>query len=225
MILHLVTDRQRLAPGAGPSAMQDCLLQQITCAASAGIDVVQIRERDLDARTLADLVRRAVALTRGSTTRVVVNERFDVALAAGADGVHLRGDSLSAERVRPLAPPGFLIGRSVHTAAGAASSGPVDYLVAGTVWASASKPAGHPLLGVDGLALVVQAAVVPVLAIGGVELAHVPALAQAGAAGVAAIGTWVGDEGTCRAIPLEGRVQAYRAAGRTANMRTFPHRG
>lgn len=223
MILHLVTDRRRLAPGADDAAVLECVVRQVEQAVRAGIDVVQLRERDLDTGALADLARRAVALARGSRTRVVVNDRLDVALAVGADGVHLRGASLSADRVRELAPSGFLVGRSVHTAEDAASAGPVDYVIAGTVWASASKPDGHPLLGLEGLRLIVQSSAVPVLAIGGVEAGTVAALAAVGAAGVAAIGTWLGKRGDCRAIPLGEHVQAFREAGRAANMKTFPH--
>lgn len=225
MILHLVTDRLRLAPGTSDADALECLLRQVAYAVAAGVDVIQLRERDLDGRTAVDLARRAVAAARGSGTRVVVNERLDVALASRADGVHLRGDSLGAERVRALAPPGFLVGRSVHTAEEAAAAGPVDYLIAGTVWATPSKPAGHPLLGVDGLARIVRSTPVPVLAIGGIDVGRMPALARVGAAGIAAIGTWIGEAGPCAANPLDGRVQAYRAAGQAANMRTFPHRG
>lgn len=225
MKLHLITDRHRLAPGADEASAIACLVRQIAAAVAAGIDVIQIRERDLEARPLAELVRLAVAAARGGTTRVVVNERLDVALAAGAHGVHLRGDSIASALVRTMVPPGFLVGRSVHTPDEAAGAGPVDYLIAGTVWATASKPAGHALLGVDGLARIVEATTVPVLAVGGVEIGHVSALARAGAAGLAAIGTWIGDAVPCGAIPLDGRVQAYRAAGQAANMKTFPHRG
>ena len=103
-----------------------------------------------------------VALARGSQTRIIVNDRLDVAIAAGAAGVHLRSDSVPPANARALAPAGFLIGRSVHNAVDARRfGGDVDYLVAGTVWATPSKPAGHMLLGVDGLAAVVRAASSP----------------------------------------------------------------
>jgi thiamine-phosphate pyrophosphorylase len=122
----------------------------------------------------------------------VVNDRLDVAVACGADGVHLRGDSMTAAAARAIAPPGFLIGRSVHGADEARSAGPVDYLVAGTVFRTASKDATAPLLGIDGLAAVVRAAHhssgTPVLAIGGVSVDCAAEIASAGAAGVAAMG-------------------------------------
>lgn len=225
MILHLVTDRRRLAPVSDVPSWGACLLAQVRYAVSAGIDVIQVRERDLDGRELARLVREIVAATRGSRTRVVVNERVDVALATGADGVHLRGDSLATPHVRVSAPPGFLIGRSVHSDGEAAGAGPVDYLIAGTVWTTPSKPEGHAVIGPEGLARIVQASRVPVLAIGGVDPGRVAALAGAGAVGLAAIGTWMGESGPCRSIPLVARVQAYREAGLAANMRTFPLTG
>ena len=114
VILHLVTDRRRLsgAAAAAPDAeARRCLLQQIDYAIDAAIDVVQIRERDLEGRELAALVLEAVARSRGTNTRIVVNDRVDVAIACGAAGVHLRSDSMAAAAVRQIAPAGFLIGR------------------------------------------------------------------------------------------------------------------
>jgi thiamine-phosphate diphosphorylase len=154
------------------------------------VHLVQVRERDLEGRALTDLVARCVAAVRGTRTRVVVNERFDVALAAGAHGVHLRAGSMAAARVRAAAPPGFLIGRSVHApeeAAGADSAGGLDYLIFGTVFASASKPGRAPA-GLAALAAAVSAARVPVLAVGGVTPDKLREVAATGAAGFAAIG-------------------------------------
>jgi thiamine-phosphate diphosphorylase len=187
-------------------------------AIDAGIDMVQVRERDLAARELAVLVRAMVALAAGSNTRILVNDRLDVALAAGAAGVHLRSDSIAPEQARSMTPSGFLIGRSVHNAAEASQAGgDVDYLVAGTVWATPSKPPGHALLGTDGLAAVVHASEAPVLAIGGVTVGRIAQVAAAGAAGIAAIGLFmpsvtVADktaEGT--RLSLRDRVAAVRA--------------
>ena len=126
----------------------------------------------------------------GTPARVVVNDRVDIALATRAHGVHLRADSISAVQVRQLAPAGFLVGRSVHTrseAVIAARSG-VDYLAAGTVYPTPSKPEGSPLLGLAGLSELVRAVDIPVLAIGGVVADKVRDIAASGAAGVAAIG-------------------------------------
>ena len=185
-----------------------CLLRQVTFAASAGIDVVQIRERDLNARALTAVVKDAVAIVSKTTTRVVVNDRVDIAVAAGAAGVHLRADSMSPLSVRLVAPAGFLIGRSVHSMGDAEDCSGVDYLIAGTVWPTISKAdSNHPTIGAEGLAGIVRASRVPVLAIGGVTLARIAQAADAGAAGIAAIGLFMDaaaqPPNPCRAIPLE----------------------
>lgn len=193
MILHLITDRRRLAGAQAPWVEQRrCLLEQIRLAVDAGVDVVQIRERDLEAGALFSLADAAVTLAAGSRTRIVVNDRLDVALAARAHGVHLREDSIPPAAVRRLAPPPFTIGRSVHDADGAVEVGTdADYLIVGSVWPTASKLPGHPLLGPEGLARVVQRAAVPVVAIGGITLDGARLLAGLGAAGVAAIGLFI----------------------------------
>lgn len=169
------------------------------------MDFVQLREAGLPASTLATLTRQALAIVSGTHTRVVVNDRLDVALAAGAHGVHLRRDSIPASVVRTMAPPGFVVGLSVHSTEAAMAAGPdVDYLLAGTVWPSASKAADHVLLGLSGLASIVRAVHVPVLAIGGVTGERLAEIARAGAAGAAAIGLFVGAAGPtgCRAGQL-----------------------
>src|SRR5439155_13602530 len=105
-----------------------------------------------------------------------------------ADGVHLRSDSMAATDVRRIAPPRFLVGRSVHAAGEGRAAPGLDYLIAGTVFETLSKPHDHPLIGVDGLRAIVSAAAVPVLAIGGVSADRFEAIARTGAAGVAAVG-------------------------------------
>jgi thiamine-phosphate diphosphorylase len=201
--LFLVTDRRRLAGDVPFETARRCLLRQVEAAVEARIDGVIVRERDLEARDLADLTRSIVAITRETSTRVVVNDRVDVALASGADGVHLRSDSMAADIVRRMTPKDFLIGRSVHSARQAASLAAVDYLIAGTVWTSASKQEGHQLLGLDGFSGVVMAARVPVLAIGGVTMDRIGEIQKAGGAGIAAIGLFIGDAGDqCRVVQL-----------------------
>ena len=187
MTICLVSDRRRLVPAGAPDAeARRCLLEQARHAVDAGVDLIQVRERDLEAAPLAALVSDLVAATRGTSTRVVVNDRLDVALACGADGVHLRADSIAPGAARRLTPSGFLIGRSVHTIDEAAAARGADYLIAGTVFESVSKP-GQSLLGVEGLAVIVRRAAAPVLAIGGVTEERLAAIAAAGAAGIAAI--------------------------------------
>ena len=218
MILHLITDRMRLCPDGDEAARSACLRAQARYAVAAGIDVIQVRERDLDGRRLAALAQAIVALARGSSTKVVINDRLDVALAAGADGVHLRGDSFAAARVRSVAPAGFLIGRSVHSVDEVQRAGPVDYVVAGTVWATSSKPDGHPLLGPKGLAAVVAASPAPVIGIGGVDVGRATTLASAGAAGGAAVGAFQRQGSGCLAMPLQTVTLVFRQAFVAANM-------
>jgi thiamine-phosphate pyrophosphorylase len=181
----------------------------------AGIDWVQIREPDLPAAELYEVVRHAVAevsVSGGGSgaaarTRIIVNDRLDVALAAGAHGVHLRGTSFDASRARAMvraraASEGggerdFLIGRSVHSvdeavAVEAGAAGGLDYLIFGTMFPTASKPEGHPLAGSEALRDAVAACRVPVLGIGGITLENVDRIAATGAAGVAAIGLFLG---------------------------------
>ena len=160
-------------------------------AAAAGIDVIQVREPNLSDRALAELVRTLVRQTDGSQTTVIVNDRPDVAVSAGAAGVHLRGDGMSAARVRTLVPGDFLVGRSVHSLAEAREAvleGAVDYLFFGTVFRSGSKSAGHEVQGIEALRTVCQSVGLPVIAIGGITARNVREIAAAGAAGLAGIG-------------------------------------
>ena len=156
-ILCLVTHGERIAArfGAAGRAVEDLLVAQVRDAADAGVELVQIRELDLDTRDLCRLVERCLDAASRPATRIVVNDRADVAIATGADGVHLRADSYAAGRVRAIAPAGFIVGRSVHDpveAGAVAAAGSVDYLIAGTVFASPSKPPGHSTSGIEGFA-------------------------------------------------------------------------
>jgi thiazole tautomerase (transcriptional regulator TenI) len=196
-LICLVTRRKALAPDAR-TVREECLAieRQVDEAVSAGIDLIHVRERDMDARELVSLVSRLVARSRGFA-RIVVNDRADVAAAARADGVHLRADSPPASTVRGLGPGaprpeepelrGWLIGRSIHSTDEARQHADADYLVFGTVFASRSKPAGHRIGGLDGLADAAVVASIPVLAIGGITPARTTACRDAGAAGVSAI--------------------------------------
>ena len=182
---HFVTDRLRLGLDV------DALIARATGAARDGVDVIQVRERDLADRDLAVLVRRIIATVAGTSTRVLVNDRTDVAIAAGAHGVHLRGDSPPAARVRAIAPAGFTIGRSVHSIDeidAAVDDGASDYLLFGTVFASAGKPAGHPVAGCEGLREACRRSPLPVIAIGGIDASRIDDIANTGAAGFAGVG-------------------------------------
>jgi thiamine-phosphate pyrophosphorylase len=197
--------------------LRACLVAQVRHAVDAGIDLIQVRERDLEARALAALVTELLAVTRGTPTRLVVNDRMDVALACGADGVHLRGDSIPIAMARRIAPPsGFSIGRSVHGVDEAIAAAGADYLIAGTVFPSASKPGQTPLLGVEGLRAIAAAVEIPVLAIGGIAGNRINEVAAAGAAGLAAIELFMGSLGDadvagCRVVELRQTLKNARS--------------
>ena len=213
-VVCLVTDRRRLVTsGDRFEVARDALVRVVEEAVAAGVTLVQVREPGLETSQLADLVAAIVEVARGSRTLVVVNDRLDVALTSGAHGVHLRGDSIPPRAARSIAPPGFLVGRSVHHLEEARDHAPaVDYLIAGTVFPTPSKPAGTPLLGVGGLRSIAAAVRVPVLAIGGISIERIGQIAEAGAAGVAAVGVFIGrrTETGCGAAPLAGVVQPAR---------------
>jgi thiamine-phosphate pyrophosphorylase len=189
----LITDRRRLlaATGRGDHDWEGVLVDQLRGAIAGGVDLIQIRERDLEAARLAAIAGRIVDLTQGRATRVVVNDRVDIAVAVGAHGVHLREDGLAPYRVRAAWPP-VMIGRSIHGAAAAASSNGVDYLIAGSVFETVSKPGQTRLLGLEGLRAVVGAAgPTPVLAVGGVTVENLALVRASGAAGFASIGAFL----------------------------------
>jgi thiamine-phosphate diphosphorylase len=191
-MICLVTDRRRLSPGA--DAM-DRVVELAGAASLAGIDLVQIRERDLDARALTALVTRCVSAVRGTSTKILVNDRADVALAAGAHGVHLRADSIGATAARGLVGEHGMIGRSIHAAEEAdlvVRAGGADYLIFGSMHQTPSKASGHSVATFDDLHAACRAAAgIPVLAIGGMTVERAAAVARAGAAGIAGIGLFV----------------------------------
>lgn len=197
-ILCAVTDRRRIVAASGAVRLErdddgdgDALVAYAVAVAEAGIDLLQVREPDLDDATLLRVVERICDATRGSATRVLVNDRVDIALAAGAAGVHLRGSSYAAARARTLLGDTAIVGRSVHDAEEAAAveaAGGLDYVIFGTVFATRSKPEDHPLAGLEGLAAAVRSCRLPVLAIGGITVDSIPSIAKTGAAGIAAIG-------------------------------------
>lgn len=185
--IALVTDRRQLTPHATAGALQpfeDWLAEAI----DAGIDLIEVREHDLEARRLADFVSILMSRAGSARTRIVVNDRADVALAAGAHGVHLPAAGLPTGRVRELSRE-WIVGRSLH--AGEPVDGEADYLLFGAILPSASKPAGWRAAGFEALREVAAVAPVPVLAIGGMTAATAGAAAAAGAAGVAGIGVFL----------------------------------
>jgi thiamine-phosphate pyrophosphorylase len=165
----------------------DAVLACIAAADAAGVDWIQIREKDLTARELCALTRAAVALCRHAA--VLVNGRADVALVCGARGVHLPAGSIAPRELKAIAPPGFVCGVSCHSLAEVAAAGPegADFALFGPVFDTPSKRAYGPPAGLDRLRDAVRAASIPVLALGGITAARIAPCLAAGAAGIAAI--------------------------------------
>ncbi|HEU4797252.1 MAG TPA: thiamine phosphate synthase [Pyrinomonadaceae bacterium] len=166
------------------------ILNLVQAAVAAQVPLVQIREKMVSTRVLYELVVRAVIMTRDSSTRVLVNDRFDVARAAGADGVHLTTTSLPPTVVRDVCGAEFLIGASTHSLdeARAARAGGADFVVFGPVFETESKRAYGPPQGLEKLRQVTQELQgYPVLAIGGITLDNAGSCYAAGASGIAGI--------------------------------------
>jgi thiamine-phosphate pyrophosphorylase len=200
VIVCYVSDGRSL----GASDRVGSVLTRIRTAVAAGVDWVQIREKDLPTRKLLELVRAAVdaahqetaktSASRIEKTRVVVNDRLDVALAAGADGVHLREESVSARQVVRWcrdgnAPTEFLVGVSCHNLGQVreAEDAGASYAFFGPVFDTPPKRQFGPPQGILGLGEVCRVAKIPVIAIGGVNEENTADCVTAGAAGIAAI--------------------------------------
>ena len=189
-LVFYVTDRRGFGLEEPEAAAR--LLETIENAGRARVDAVQLREKDLSARTMLELARAAV--DRAGQAKVLVNDRLDVALAAGAAGVHLGGESVNVAdvvefRAAGRAPAGFLIGRSCHSLEEAmrAERDGADYIFFGPVFATPSKARFGPPQGAGALTAVCRGVRIPVVAIGGITLENARSCIAAGAAGVAAI--------------------------------------
>lgn len=194
-----MTDRRSL-PGSSFGGAETLLLERIETAAAAGIDWIQLREKDLSDRQLIALARAALdrMRARNSATRLFLNDRVDIALAAGAHGVHLSESGLPVADARHLRddflacqsrPGDFLIGISCHSAEAvrAVASAGADYAYFGPVFETPSKAQYGAPQGPDRLAEACRAAQIPLIAIGGIDLTNASGCLAAGAAGVAAI--------------------------------------
>jgi thiamine-phosphate pyrophosphorylase len=195
-----VTDRRSLRVANSVDSIEE-LTRKIAEVAAAGVDWVQIREKDLTTRELAALTRKALRSTAKSSSpralRILINDRLDVALAEGTDGVHLGENSLPVQEAkqfvilspRSSARSDFVLGVSCHSlkAAQVAESSGADYIFFGPVFATPSKSAFGAPQGTRRLEEVCRAVAVPVIAIGGITLENSASCIKAGAAGLAAI--------------------------------------
>jgi thiamine-phosphate pyrophosphorylase len=176
-----ITDRHKLP--------LDGLAAAIARNLAAGVDWIQIREKDLSAGELLELVRAVQAFPNPRGTKILVNTRIDVALAAGADGAHLPAGSPPPSAWRDVVPQGFLIGVSCHTLqeVQAAEHDGAAYAILAPVFAPRSKPSSLAPLGLGALEAAARAVRIPVIALGGITQDNAASCVRAGAAGVASI--------------------------------------
>jgi thiamine-phosphate diphosphorylase len=186
--LIVITD----ADLARPRSLADV----VVAALRAGAPAIQLRDKRASAAELLDLVRILGALTRRAGALLFVNDRLDVALAGGADGVHLGPDDIPVAAARAVAPAGFLIGASTDDpdAARALVTEGANYIGCGTVYPTSSKPDAGRVIGLPGLDAVARAVEVPVIGIGGVTSGRAHEVATTAASGVAVIGAVMGAE-------------------------------
>lgn len=185
MLRYYITDRTAL--GGIPK-----LLEAVARNVAAGVEYIQIREKDLTARELLELTRAVLRLANSGSTRILVNSRADVAVAAGAHGIHLPSGSIPASRFRQLGP--LIVGVSCHSIDELlqAEREGADFAVYSPIFSSPSKPDYGPVVGLEGLRRAVQSVRIPVFALGGVTAANAPLCFEAGAAGVAGISMFQG---------------------------------
>ena len=208
----LVTDRQRFpAPGPG-EALSVLEAQTIDEILARGVDVVQLREKDLDGGPLLARARRLREICDRHGARLLINGRADVARAAGADGVHLPGGGLPVAKARELLPVGAVVGCSVHDRQQLERAHGADYVIFGPVFETSSKPGYGPAQGVGGLAALVGEATMPVLGIGGISPQNAAEVMAAGAAGVAMMGALLADPNCLAGFDRSGPTSIFNRA-------------
>jgi thiamine-phosphate pyrophosphorylase len=214
-ITYLITGSETSSATGPESEEFRRLLALVRAAAEARVTLVQLREKGLTGRVLFELASAAAQIARGSATRVLVNDRADIARAAGCDGVHLTTNSLEVSAVRHAFGELFWIGVSAHTLeeARAAYAGGADFAVFGPVFDTPSKRAFGPPIGAGALAkAALELSPFPLVALGGVGEGEVEQVLRAGAAGVAGIRLYANGQNLARIVHHIGR--AYGPAGR-----------
>lgn len=181
--LYLVTDR-RLCGARG-------VVETVRQAVAGGATLVQLRDPQAPIRALVEEARAIKALLGPLGIPLIINDRVDVALAAGADGVHLGQDDMDAETARAILGPGFIIGLSIGSAeeheASRAALPSVDYIGVGPLYGTATKADAGAAIGPEGLRAVIAAVGKPAVAIGGIGPGGVAPAIAAGAHGVAVV--------------------------------------
>jgi thiamine-phosphate pyrophosphorylase len=189
-IIYLITSGATTHNSTPNSEDFQHVLALVQAACRASVPLIQLREKNLNARTLYELTARTVEITRGTETRLLVNDRADIARAAGADGCHLTTRSIEASIIRRTFGPDFLIGVSTHssTEAQAARDGGADFAVFGPVFDTPSKRAHGQPVDIASLREAAQRLTpFPLLALGGITRANAQDALRAGAWGIAAI--------------------------------------
>jgi thiamine-phosphate pyrophosphorylase len=189
-ILYLITRGATVEATTPESEEFRNILQQVSAAVTAGIQLIQIREKQLTARVLFELTAGVVAIARGSSTRVLVNDRADIAVSAGADGVHLTTRSLTPDVIRKTFGANFLIGASTHslTEARAARKEGANFAVFGPIFPTPSKGKYGPPVGTEQLEVAARELVpFPLFALGGISTGNANECLRAGASGIAGI--------------------------------------
>ena len=184
--LYVLTDRR----AAGERDLSDI----VRAATQGGATMIQLRDKQASTRALVELGRALLAVTRPAGVPLIVNDRIDVALAIDAEGVHVGQDDMPAPLARRLLGPERILGVSAGTVEEAlqAQAEGADYLGTGDVYGTPTKADAGVPIGVAGLAEVVRAVSIPVVAIGGIKAGNAAAAIQAGAAGIAVISAVIG---------------------------------
>jgi len=201
--LYLVTDRA-LCGERG-------VVETVRRAVAGGVTIVQLRDHDATTRELLRMAEQLRDVTTAAGVPFIVDDRLDVALAVGADGVHLGQSDLHPVDARRIAGDDFVIGHSVScvqevAAVGEWPVGTVDYLGVGPVFATPTKPNAAAPLGMDGVREVLDGCALPAVGIGGITVSHVQPLRAAGVSGVAVVSA------VCAAPDPSSAARRFRAA-------------
>ncbi len=183
-----ITDRRQTGGVEGLLARCEVLIK-------LAVPAIMLREKDLDGKALFDAALRLVHLARGSATRIIINGRPDLALASRAHGVHFGAESAPLHSINNVSQPRFLLGKSHHPGTGEVPDfGAADYVLASPVFAPLSKSSSLAPLGFDGLRAFARDCPKPVIALGGITVSNARAVLDAGAYGVAGIGTFMNSD-------------------------------